>query len=194
MCDDKAGAPKDVCKAEAKAAHTKARADAKLDDSIIDAKKDARADKANAEYKLAAVKCETLTGQQQEACINEAKLSVNKAKQPNAGATGAVDVKYVSPAAKLEADYKLAMDKCEKLAGEQQESCMTDTKIRFNKAPRTKVQLDAKARNAATEVKTLSPAEKVDADYKIATDKCKKLSGEQLDGCITTAKQRFNKT
>jgi hypothetical protein len=85
MCDDKAGNAKDVCREEAKAAHTKALADSKMATKVseakvdvADAKMDADKTKRDADYKVAAEKCETLAGDAKTACANAAKARFNK--------------------------------------------------------------------------------------------------------------------
>ncbi|MES2090609.1 MAG: hypothetical protein V4532_11615 [Pseudomonadota bacterium] len=72
-CDDKAGNAKDVCVQEAKAIETKALADAKMGKKIIDAGNDAAKDKHEADYKLAAEKCDVLAGDAKTSCIAAAK-------------------------------------------------------------------------------------------------------------------------
>ncbi|WP_269533890.1 hypothetical protein [Chitinimonas sp. BJYL2] len=76
-CDDKAGNPKDVCRAEAKAAHVRALADAKVTDQAVDAAKEAREDKRDADYKVAAEKCDGQAGAAKTECIRVAKAHFN---------------------------------------------------------------------------------------------------------------------
>lgn len=77
-CDDLAGDPKSVCVTEAKAAHTKALADAKLAKKVGAARSDAISDKNEADYKVAREKCESLGGESQSACISAAKAQFGK--------------------------------------------------------------------------------------------------------------------
>jgi hypothetical protein len=77
-CDDAAGNMKDVCVKEAKAAHVSAKADAKVQEKIVDARKDAAADKRDAEYAVAKEKCEGLAGATKEACVKDAKVLYGK--------------------------------------------------------------------------------------------------------------------
>src|SRR5450631_2666140 len=72
-CDDKAGNAKDVCVKEAKAVEIKALADAKLGKEIGAAKKDAAADKRDADYNVAVEKCDALAGDAKASCIAAAK-------------------------------------------------------------------------------------------------------------------------
>lgn len=77
-CDDKAGHERDVCVKEAKSVETAALADAKLGKVIGEARKDAAIDKRDAEYKVAAEKCEALAGDAKTACISAAKSKYGK--------------------------------------------------------------------------------------------------------------------
>lgn len=94
-CDDLKGNDKDVCVKEAKSAHTKAKADAKVakevkkvatgetpmakaPEKIADTKRDAKDDKRDAEYKVAKEKCDALSGQPKDNCIAQAKLKFAK--------------------------------------------------------------------------------------------------------------------
>jgi hypothetical protein len=72
-CDDKAGHDKDVCVKEAKAIEIAALAEAKLGQQIDTAKKDAAADKSDANYKLALEKCDALAGEPKASCVAAAK-------------------------------------------------------------------------------------------------------------------------
>ena len=77
-CDDRAGQAKDVCIAEAKATHTKALADAKLNRQVGAARSDAADEKRAANYKLAAEKCDSLAGDAKASCVVDAKARFGK--------------------------------------------------------------------------------------------------------------------
>ena len=72
-CDDKAGNEKDVCVKVAKATLTKAKADAKAARVSTDAKVDASKEKREADYKVAAEKCDAMSGDAKSACVKQAK-------------------------------------------------------------------------------------------------------------------------
>ncbi len=78
MCDDKAGNDKDVCKTEAKSAHSKAVADAKMSKKVGEARKDAAEERRDADYKVASEKCDALAGDAKNACMSAAKSKYNK--------------------------------------------------------------------------------------------------------------------
>lgn len=88
-CDDMAGNQKDVCVKEAKAAHTKSKADAKVAnvsnkaaqasaEKQADARKDAREDTRDAQYKVAVEKCDAMSGARKDACVKQAKVQFGK--------------------------------------------------------------------------------------------------------------------
>ena len=88
-CDDLSGNAKDVCVKEAKAAHVKAEADAKVDrvaadtsststEKVAAARKEAAEDKRDAEYKVAIEKCDSLAGAAKDTCVANAKSHYGK--------------------------------------------------------------------------------------------------------------------
>lgn len=77
-CDDQAGNAKDVCVKQAKATEAKALADAKMGKEIRQARGDAAAEKLDADYKVAAEKCDALAGDAKSACVASAKARFGK--------------------------------------------------------------------------------------------------------------------
>jgi hypothetical protein len=77
-CDDLAGNPKDVCVKEAKAARTKALADAKMENKVGEAEHDAAVTKRDADYRVAAEKCDALAGDAKASCVANAKADFGK--------------------------------------------------------------------------------------------------------------------
>lgn len=77
-CDDVAGNTKDVCVKEAKATEVKALADAKMGKQISEARSDAGDARRDADYKVAAEKCEALAGDAKSACMADAKARFGK--------------------------------------------------------------------------------------------------------------------
>ena len=73
MCDDKSGNAKDVCVAEAKAEHDKAKADLKANKKIATAETDAMEAKLKADYKVANERCDSLSGDAKDSCQASAK-------------------------------------------------------------------------------------------------------------------------
>ena len=77
-CDDKAGNDKDVCRKEAKAVETKSLAAAKMGKQVGEARKEAVEDVREADYKVAAEKCDALAGDAKSGCMTAAKARYGK--------------------------------------------------------------------------------------------------------------------
>ena len=88
-CDDLTGNAKDVCVKEAKAAHVKALADAKVDrvaadthtasaEKMAETRREAAEEKREAEYKVALEKCDALAGAAKDTCVQNAKSRYGK--------------------------------------------------------------------------------------------------------------------
>ncbi len=77
-CDDLAGNPKDVCVKQAKATHVSAKADAKASKDVAVTRNDAADEKRDAQYKVAAEKCDALSGDAKTSCIKAAKSRFGK--------------------------------------------------------------------------------------------------------------------
>lgn len=77
-CDDRSGNVKDLCVQEAKAAHTKAKADAKAGKKTAEARQDAAEDKREADWKVAKERCDQLAGDAKSTCLDSAKARLGK--------------------------------------------------------------------------------------------------------------------
>lgn len=77
-CDERQDRDKEVCIAEAKTAHTKALADAKMRRRVGEAREDAAHDKREADRELAREKCDALTGDAKARCLAEARARDGK--------------------------------------------------------------------------------------------------------------------
>ncbi len=111
-CDDLAGNAKDVCVKEAKAAHVAARADAKV------AIKTAEVNATAQEKKIDA----NATAQEKKAAANAT------AREKTA------DVKKDAAVDKRNADYAVAKEKCDALAGDVKANCIKDAKVRYGQS------------------------------------------------------------
>jgi hypothetical protein len=77
-CDDMAGNVKDVCVKEAKATETKALADAKMGNQIVEAQTDASQARRDADYGVATEKCDAMAGDAKASCVTAAKAKFGK--------------------------------------------------------------------------------------------------------------------
>ncbi len=133
-CGSLAGNAKDVCIAEAKVTETYAIA--KADSEFKNTPKaiyDGRKDVAKAEYDLAKTKCDAKAGNDKDVCIKEAKaLEVRALADAKAG-NKISDARADATDAKVTAEYKVAIEKCDAFSGDTKSACVKEAKLRFNK-------------------------------------------------------------
>jgi len=133
-CDAMSGNPKDVCIAEAKAAEKKMKADAEAQYKNTDkARRDARIDTAEAEYAVAKAKCGARTGNDKDVCIKEAKAAEAKAKADAKATQKIAAVRKDTAEDKRDADYKVAVEKCDAQTGAAKDACVTAAKAKYKK-------------------------------------------------------------
>lgn len=111
-------------------------------------KEDVAAEKARieADYKAQRSACDSLSGNQKDICVEEAKGKEKVAKaeldyrrEPNARHQEKV------AEARAEAQYDLAKERCDDLAGDQKDVCQKEAK-----AAKAKAEADAKAHRRAS--------------------------------------------
>lgn len=133
-CDALEGNAEDVCKAEAKAAREAAEARAKAwHEGTPEAVAEARVDTADAELKAAKEKCDALSGNDKDVCVKKAELTHTQAVSAAEADEARVDATLDQQGEVLDAEYKLAMEKCESLGGDAEDSCEHGAKARYGK-------------------------------------------------------------
>jgi len=133
-CGSLSGSPKDVCKAEAKAAEARAKAEAEAAYKNTDkAHRDARLEIAEADYAVAKAKCDALAGNTKDVCVKEAKAAEIKAKADAKATEKVAAARQDAAEDKRDADYKVALEKCDALAGAAKDSCVANAKAKSGK-------------------------------------------------------------
>ena len=144
-CDSLSGNAKDICMKEAKGKEkiAKSEAEAAYRDTPR-ARENARVAMADANYDVAKEKCDDLSGNPKDVCVKEAKAAhvkaVSDAKVDRVAAdtrgTSAgknADARREASTDKRDADYKVAIEKCDALAGAAKDTCVRDAKARYGK-------------------------------------------------------------
>lgn len=134
-CDRLSGNPKDICQAEAKGKEKVALAELEQRRSgkAEDARKLALA-KADAAYEIAKERCDDRKGNEKDVCMKEAKAAETRAKADAKAAEKTGEVRKDAAEDKREADYKVAIERCDSLAGTAKSDCQTAAKARFGKS------------------------------------------------------------
>ena len=95
---------------------------------------DALIARADAEYAVAKEKCDDFAGNAKDVCVKEAKATFTKAKV-DAKANGKVSVVRKDAAQeKRDANFAVAKERCDALAGDAKTQCVNDAKARFGKS------------------------------------------------------------
>lgn len=168
-------------------------------------------DKIAAEYTLAKTGCASLSGNPNDICVAEAKGKENVAvAELEASYKPTPKTHYQALIAKAEADYTVAKERCDDMAGNAKDICVKEAK-----AVKTAAEADAKAQlktadanatanekssdarskadNQAADANKEARADKLDAQYTVAKEKCDMYAGGAKDQCLERAKVRAGK-
>jgi hypothetical protein len=134
QCDRLAGNPKDVCIAEAKAEEIKTKAEAEAKYLNTDkARRDARIDAAKADYEVAKAKCGAKAGNDKDVCIKEAQAAETRAIADTKATQKVAAARQDAMEDKMDADYKVAIEKCDAYSGAAKDSCVNIAKAKYHK-------------------------------------------------------------
>jgi hypothetical protein len=133
-CTPLAANAKDVCIEESKAKEKVARAELEYgySGSARDKNKVAVA-KAESAYKVAKEKCDDMAGNGKDVCVKEAKAVEVKAKADAKMGQQIGEARTDAAQDKRDADYQVATEKCDALAGDAKSACVTAAKARYGK-------------------------------------------------------------
>jgi hypothetical protein len=144
-CKSLSGNAKDICHAEtsARLKISLAELDAR-NENTHKARETAMVVRADAIHAVDVQKCDDLAGQKKDVCRQEAKSMRDKVKadakaeRQSASAQMAANEKIADARkdagqAKRDADYRVAMERCDAFADERKDLCVKDAKARFGK-------------------------------------------------------------
>jgi hypothetical protein len=137
-CDSFAGNANDICVAEAKGKKNVSKAELKNNFKPSNKSRyGLRIAKADAEYSVAAEKCDDKAGNVKDVCLKEARTvqihQITDAKVKAKTMKAKADANEDANTEKNDADYAVAKDKCDALAGSTKSTCNDDAKARFGK-------------------------------------------------------------
>lgn len=145
-CDALSANAKDICRAEAKGKERVAKAEAEAAyKGTPKAREEARVAQAQARYDVATEKCDDLAGNRKDVCVKEAKADLVKGKADakvdrvvsdtrKTAVTKQTEARTEANEDKREAEYKVAIEKCDALAGATKDTCIGSAKVQFGKS------------------------------------------------------------
>ena len=156
---------------------------------------------ADAQYKIDKDACSSLSGNAKDICVAEAKGKDNVAKaEAEAAYKHTPKARENARIAHAQANYDVAIEKCDDLAGNRKDVCVKEAKAELVKgkanAKVDRVAADTRheAATKQAEARKDANADKRDADYKVAIEKCDALAGAAKDACVSNAKAQYGKS
>ncbi len=164
------------------------------------------------DYKSASAGCDAFSANAKDICMAEAKGRENVAKaELEAGYKPANKTRYNVSIARAEADYSVAIEKCDNTAGNIKDVCVkeakaaqiaakADAKAQLKTADANQVAnaKTAKARTKANEQTSAARADaatdKRNAGYAVAREKCDTFADDAKVACVKQAKARFGQS
>ncbi len=156
----------------------------------------AEKDRIEADYKQAKQSCDSMSGNQKDVCMKQAKGDEKVAKAD-------LEAKYKNTdrarrdamMAKADAEYDVAKEKCDDMKGNEKDVCQKDAKAKHESA-RAEVQSRMAATTATGATGSRGEAREAKSDareaqYEAAKERCDSMSGAAKDRCIEDAKTRF---
>jgi hypothetical protein len=134
QCKSIAGNSKDICMAEAKAQEKTTKAD--LEARYKNTEKawyNARLAVADGNYSIAKEKCDDKAGNGKDVCMKSAKATYTTVKADAKVQKVTTEVRKEAVIDKRDAEYAVAKEKCDALAGDAKTRCVNDAKARFGK-------------------------------------------------------------
>jgi hypothetical protein len=145
QCSSMSGNAKDICKAEAKGKEKVAKADLEASYKNTDrARYDARVAKADADYGVAKEKCDDMSGNAKDVCVKQAKAEHTKARSGAKVAKVDDETRHEAASKRTEArkdahedtrdaQYKVAVEKCDAMGGAAKDQCVKDAKVHYGR-------------------------------------------------------------
>lgn len=135
LCSSHVGNVRDVCMVEAKGREQVARAD--LEYSYTGKESDrsnALTVKADTAFAVAKERCDDKAGNAKDVCVEEAKAVKAKALADARMGQEIGAARSDAAAAKRDADFNVAVEKCDAMAGDAKDNCIAAAKAMFKKS------------------------------------------------------------
>jgi len=159
--------------------------------------------KSNAatQYKADKDACSSLSANAKDICMAEAKGKDNVAlADTEAAYQNTAKHREAARVARAQANYDVAIEKCDDLAGNTKDVCVKEAKAALvkgkadAKVDRVVADTNKDAAVKQSDARKEASIDKRDADYKVAIEKCDALAGAVKDTCVSNAKAQFGKS
>lgn len=140
-------------------------------------------------FEATKARCDALAGIPHEICIADARAARVRVEEEAGAARKNTLAAYTQARMRIaSAFYERDKTRCGAAVGNDREVC-----LRQAKATLVSIQADARADRKAIEARLDAHDAKVDAEYRVALQKCDAFAGDVKDGCISTARTTFGR-
>jgi hypothetical protein len=128
-CEPLAGHDKDMCVVQAKAVEMRAKASAEATyKGTIRARTDSQVANADADFMVAKVACDAKAGSEKDVCVKQADAAHVKLVADAKAHKIAADARADAREDTRDAQYKVALAKCDAMSGADKDTCVTTAK------------------------------------------------------------------
>jgi hypothetical protein len=156
---------------------------------------------ADAQYKTDKDACASRSGNAKDICLAEAKGKDAVAKaDAEAAYKNTPKAREEARVTLAKANYAVAKEKCDDLAGNPKDVCVKEAKAALvkgeadAKVSRVVADTHEDATTKRADARKDASEDKRDADYKVAIEKCDALAGPAKDACVGNAKAQYGKS
>jgi hypothetical protein len=129
-----AGNPRDVCLAEARAERVRVVEEAQAAyKNTLKAYTDARLRIASANFERDKTRCNALTGNDKDVCLEQAKAVLTTARADAKADRKSIEARLDAREDKLTAEYRVALEKCDAFAGDVKDQCVRAARAAYGK-------------------------------------------------------------
>jgi len=146
-------------------------------------------DAAEAGYDAAKARCDAMAGVPHEICVADARAARVRVEEEAGAAYKNTLAAYTQARMRIAtAYYERDKTRCGAAVGNDREVCQ-----RLAKATLVASQADARADRKAIEARLDARDAKIDAEYRVALQKCDAYAGDVKEGCVSTTRTAYGK-
>lgn len=133
-CDALAGVPHEICVADARAARVRVEEEAGAAyKNTLAAYTQARMRIASAYYERDKTRCGAALGNDRDVCQRQAKATLVASQADARADRKAIEARLEAQDARIDAEYRVALQKCDAFAGDVKEGCVSTTRTAYGK-------------------------------------------------------------
>lgn len=133
-CDALAGIPHEICVADARAARVRVEEEAGAAyKNTLAAYTQARMRIASAYYERDKTRCGAAVGNDRDVCLTQAKANLVASQADARADRKAIEARLDAQDAKLDAEYRVALQKCDAYAGDVKEGCVSTARTAYGR-------------------------------------------------------------